>query len=67
MISCVLCRISFVVEEGRMFHVSVFSGDSLICTVVHIPLLFKLIVKLPPSKSWYCTLVCVIYAFSVYF
>ena len=26
-----LCRVSVAVEEGRMFHVSVFSGDSLIC------------------------------------
>ena len=52
-----------------MFHVSVFFGDSLICTVVHTPLLLKLNVKLPPSKSksWYGTLVCVMYAFSVYF
>ena len=53
MILCVLCRVSVAVEEGRMFHVFVFSGDSLICTVVHTPLLFKLNVKLPPSKSWY--------------
>ena len=27
MILCVLCRVSVAVEEGRMFHVSVFSGD----------------------------------------
>ena len=40
-----------------MLYVSVFSGDSLICTVVHTPFLFKLNVKLPPSKSWYGTLV----------
>ena len=30
MILRVLCRVSVAVEEGRMFHVSVFSGDSLI-------------------------------------
>ena len=51
MILCVSCRVSVAVEEVRMFHVSVFSGDSLICTVVLIPLLFKLNVKLPPRKS----------------
>ena len=51
MILRVLCRVSVAVEEGRMFHVSVFSGDSLICTVVHTLLLFKFNVKLPPSKS----------------
>ena len=67
MILCVLCRVSVAAAEGRMFHVSVFSGDSLICTAVHTPLLFKLNVKLPPSKSWYGTLVCVVYAFFVYF
>ena len=32
MILCVLSRVSAAVEEGRMFHVSVFFGDSLICT-----------------------------------
>ena len=32
MILCVLSRVSVAVGEGRIFHVSVFSGDSLICT-----------------------------------
>ena len=67
MILRVLCRVYVAVEEGRMFHVSVFSRDSLICTIVHTPLLFKLKVKLSPSMSWYGTLVCVVYTFSVYF
>ena len=67
MILCVSCRVSVAVEEGRMFHVSVISGDSLICTGSSYTSFFKLNVKLPPSKSWYGTLACVVSAFFVSF